>query len=349
MAAITGPRYPTASRCYGDIMLYEVALSDLPPVAHSGDSAHRLVVDFTLLGRPLTYKLYPQCVQEGGQTRVAYYLAFHVQRGHNEFAVGPSQLVQFAGSVERFAVAAANFYGFTHTVTKHEVNLIKIQNQMFAGNVGKALRLLGRSWLDALQDPNWVIQAVLAHGALFGGGKKLPGPKGPAIVSAVEEAQTAGQFARQSGISGTVSVGEYGGADALRGAINVSAMDEVTYSVQSISSVSEPGVPSVAKAAHRELLKQAAETAKASGKKTFLLVGEQANPNFVRHADGLANRVGVPGSGKQLGGGAGHASYRVELVAEKVLAADPAEVLVDIPGRVAVGAAASASGKTKSN
>jgi hypothetical protein len=345
MPAITGPRYPTASRSYGDIMLYEVALSDLPRVAHSGDSAHRLVVDFTLFGRPLTYKLYPQCVEEGGQTRVAYYLAFHAQRGHNEFAIGPARLDQFAGFVERFAVAAANFYGFTHSVTKQEVDLIKIQNQMFAGNIGRALRLLGRSWLDALQDPNWVIQTVLAHGALVGGGKKLPGPKGPAIVTAVEEAQTAGRFARSSGTSGTVAVGEYGGTDALRAAINVSAMDEVTYSVQSISGVSQPGVPSVAKVAHRELLRQAAETAKASGKKTFILVGEQANPNFVRHADGLANRVGVPGSGKQLGGGAGHANYRVELVAEKVLAADQVEVLADMPGRVALAEATAANGK----
>jgi hypothetical protein len=305
-------------------MFYDVAESELPHVDNSGTPDHYMLLDFTIgfagWTKAMQYKIYPQCVNDNGTNKVVYYIAYHQDRGHNEFVVGPGKLDIFAANADQFAVAAGNFYGFTGQVSKHEVNYIKFQNKIFAGELGKALKVLKDSWLDALQDPNWVCQTLLAHAALVGGAKKLPGKKGPAITAAVEEAQRAGAAARLSEASGAVTIGEYGGADALRGSINISSMDDVSYNVQAINTTTEMGAPSVAKAGHREMLRQATETAKKYGKKSFYLVGEQANPNFVRHADGLAKEIGVPSSGKSLGsGGAGYQNYRVELLVDKVL------------------------------
>jgi hypothetical protein len=55
------------------------------------------------------------------------------------------------------------------------------------------------------------------------------------------------------------------------------------------------------KATHRQMLKLAAQQARANGQTTFKMVGRQANQNFQRHADKLARDVGVPNSGKSLG------------------------------------------------
>src|SRR5689334_14287697 len=123
MATITGPRYPTGPTPYADIMFYDVALSDLPRVANSGEPDHYLTLEFSLLGKTLRYKMIPQCVLEPDH-KVLYYIAYHVDRGHNEFAVGPAKLDTFATFVERYAIAAGNFYGFTGSVSKHEVNYI---------------------------------------------------------------------------------------------------------------------------------------------------------------------------------------------------------------------------------
>src|SRR5262249_9055440 len=81
----------------------------------------------------------------------------------------PPKLDDFGTYAERYAIAAANFYGFSGSVTKHEVNLVRFETKLLSGKLGSALHILGQSWLDALQDPNWVAQTILAHGALLGG------------------------------------------------------------------------------------------------------------------------------------------------------------------------------------
>ena len=65
----------------------------------------------------------------------------------------------------------------------------------------------------------------------------------------------------------------------------------------------------------------AADLASQAGRATFTLLGEQANPNFRAHADRLAQRVGVPGSGRITRTMAGaHPDYAVTLDVSKVLA-----------------------------
>ena len=75
-----------------------------------------------------------------------------------------------------------------------------------------------------------------------------------------------------------------------------------------------------ARATHREMIRQSATEAKAQGQSTFTMIGKQANPNFVQHADDLAKQIGVPGSGKVGPTGAGFPDYEVTLDVAKTLA-----------------------------
>jgi hypothetical protein len=75
-----------------------------------------------------------------------------------------------------------------------------------------------------------------------------------------------------------------------------------------------------ARATHREMIRRAAQMAQSSGQKTFKMVGKQANPNFVRHADQLAKEIGVAGSGVQGRPSAGFPDYTVVLDVAKTLA-----------------------------
>src|SRR5262249_22018337 len=96
MATISGPRYPTASAPYNDVTFYDVAESELPHVDNSGTPDYYLKLDFTIsfltLTKAMQYKVYPQCVNENGTNKVVYYIAYHQDRGHNEFVVGPGKL-----------------------------------------------------------------------------------------------------------------------------------------------------------------------------------------------------------------------------------------------------------------
>ena len=67
------------------------------------------------------------------------------------------------------------------------------------------------------------------------------------------------------------------------------------------------------------MIVRAAKEAQRAGRTQFKFRGIQANSNFRAHADALAEEVGVPGSGKDLGGVKGFTSYEVTLDAVKVL------------------------------
>ncbi|HRD66836.1 MAG TPA: hypothetical protein PKY50_11870 [Candidatus Competibacter sp.] len=89
----------------------------------------------------------------------------------------------------------------------------------------------------------------------------------------------------------------------------------VTYRVTAIVLRGEGAAEvALARSAHRAMIRRAAEMAQKIGAKTFKLVGEQANPNFRKHADGLADTIGVPKSGKSASkSGGGYSDYEVTL------------------------------------
>lgn len=94
----------------------------------------------------------------------------------------------------------------------------------------------------------------------------------------------------------------------------------VVYRVDMIFLQGKGAGVATARATHREMIRRAAFAAKSQGQPTFKMVGKQANPNFVRHADQLAKEVGVAGSGKAGRPGAGFPDYEVTLDVAKTLA-----------------------------
>lgn len=96
----------------------------------------------------------------------------------------------------------------------------------------------------------------------------------------------------------------------------------VTYRVSMIVLRGEGSAAEIqlARSAHRALIRRAAEMARKMGFNTFKLVGEQASPHFVKHADGLAEKMGVPKSGKATSKITGaYSDYEVTLRADLVL------------------------------
>lgn len=117
-----------------------------------------------------------------------------------------------------------------------------------------------------------------------------------------------------------VRLGRFGEPGNLFARVD-SAGDGVTYRVTAIVLRGEGSAEvALARSAHRAMIRRAAEMAQKIGAKTFKLVGEQANPNFRKHADGLADTIGVPKSGKSTSkSGGGYSDYEVTLRVDLVL------------------------------
>lgn len=76
-----------------------------------------------------------------------------------------------------------------------------------------------------------------------------------------------------------------------------------------------------ARATHREMIRRAALAARSQNQSTFRMLGKQASPDFVRHANELAERIGVPGSGKAGSPlSPGYPDYEIILDVAKTLA-----------------------------
>ena len=94
----------------------------------------------------------------------------------------------------------------------------------------------------------------------------------------------------------------------------------IVYLVDMIVLEGKGSQVAVARSTHREMIKQAARTAQSNGQQQFKMIGKQANSNFAKHADRVAQEIGVPGSGRRINtGGPGHSDYEVILDVAKAL------------------------------
>ncbi len=112
-----------------------------------------------------------------------------------------------------------------------------------------------------------------------------------------------------------VRLGQYGRPGNLIARVDSPPGEGVTYRVTAIVLRGEASAEvALARSAHRAMIRRAAEMARKIGAKTFKLVGEQANPNFRKHADGLAEQIGIPKSGKVTSNiGGAYGNYEVTL------------------------------------
>jgi hypothetical protein len=122
------------------------------------------------------------------------------------------------------------------------------------------------------------------------------------------------------GITGKIArLSQMGADDCLISSIQTPGK-RVVYRVDAISAMGADAAR--IRAAHRAMLRTAAEEALAAGQTEFTMIGKQANANFRRHADTLAREVGVAQSGRQLSGVPPLNDYEVTLDVAKVLASN---------------------------
>jgi hypothetical protein len=104
--------------------------------------------------------------------------------------------------------------------------------------------------------------------------------------------------------------------------------EEVVYKVKIINfkgakTAAEEEAVALARQTHREMIARAAEEARRRGQRTFTMFGETTSADFQRHADELARKIGVPGSGHRIPGPlSGSPDYEVTLDVAKVLASN---------------------------
>jgi hypothetical protein len=126
-----------------------------------------------------------------------------------------------------------------------------------------------------------------------------------------------------------VTTGAYMRPGSLASIVEVDlAKREVTYRVKSIVFKGEGDAAqiSLARAAHREMIRRTAKKAEENGLTRFKMLGSNAGPDFRLHADNLARTIGVPDSGLVLAGdgGAGWLNYEVTLEVSKIRASNVA-------------------------
>lgn len=104
------------------------------------------------------YKLYPELkMQEDGKEAVLYYTAVNVAEGRAEFIVGPDSLATFTSNPKDFADAALRFFaqGMPNEVSAASG---KVVDAAMREGFGAAFRQLGKAWMTAIKDPEWVVQ-----------------------------------------------------------------------------------------------------------------------------------------------------------------------------------------------
>jgi len=147
---------------------------------------------------------------------------------------------------------------------------------------------------------------------------KKPGGGGKAwAVKPGKSAAAVREYLKLTGNRPIARIGSLQDLDSLNSAVELIG-DEVRYTVKVISAQGEKA--EMIKSAHRAMIVAAAEEAQRLGQKQFIMHGVDAGPEFVRHANQLAQAVGRAGSGKAIPGGLGH--YEVVLDVAKVLASN---------------------------
>jgi hypothetical protein len=173
---IPGPVYPTAPNAWQGGIELEPVPEDLPFTQFSGDREHQLFWTVNLGGKSIVYRLIPQCIGTQENPQVEYYVAYNTYAGRSEFVVSPDKLDNFADYGEVLAIAAANWFTF-NAHTPYMVSSTRVGSRAQRGDFKGALKALGRSWLEALQDPGWWAATLPGMAAMAGPKVEFPPPK----------------------------------------------------------------------------------------------------------------------------------------------------------------------------
>jgi len=188
--------FPIDPQAFDDIVIEAVAKHMLPPSDFvMPDKAVETQI-FLGVGT-VVYRLYPHLRRRGSVPHVVFYIAYNKNNHRTEYVIGPGKMDDFLANGRLLVIAAGNFYGFTGHVADWEVGSWQVGYFALKGDLVGAVRALGRSWVAALQDPNWWMMATMSTGAVF----LKPVPRIPSrALSAIGAAEAeAGESAARAG------------------------------------------------------------------------------------------------------------------------------------------------------
>jgi hypothetical protein len=256
------------------------------------------------------------------------------------FKIPPDQSFAFSSTLQiRYSDGVAIELDIAKDFSSQDLSPLEARNAMAQGNVGRGNRIFPTA-LTPLTTPRlWKIrddafrvqnesEKEFEKLAVVGVAVALTVPAMPA-GAAPDEAVATTKVTRRSvpptevppaPIQGNmVRLGSPGAPGNLFASIQATAQ-EVVYRVDMIVLEGKGPAVATARATHRAMIKRAAQTAQSAGLSEFKMIGKQANENFVRHADKVAQEIGVAGSGKRVGvGSPGFSDYEVILVVTKAL------------------------------
>jgi hypothetical protein len=152
-------RYVPDDNAWQDEGLYPVVEPDLPIHTWTPVEGHIL--------RGI-YRIVPQfSVRNGNEhtKNVMYYLAYNNRAARVEYAFGPNKLDFFLNNVNFYMIAAGNFFLFSKEPPPYVVSSVRVGYLIQRGRLKEAFAVLGKSWLQALQDPNWWMISVTSTAA----------------------------------------------------------------------------------------------------------------------------------------------------------------------------------------
>ncbi len=143
-------RFPVDAQAWEDVELYPIVEDQLP--SHDTFSPSSGTISSGI------YRIHP-LVRNHDDPHVVYYAAYNTRAQRTEYAIGPAYLDFFLSHITLYMIAAGNFFGFSGP-RPYELATGKVISRGIRGDLRGAVRALGTSWLQALQDPNWWIQAL---------------------------------------------------------------------------------------------------------------------------------------------------------------------------------------------
>jgi Holliday junction resolvase-like predicted endonuclease len=158
--SVIGTRLPVDSDPYQGIVLEPIAEElGLPPTVGT-PMGYSLKIEDTVLAISQDYRLYPNC-RNMTTPKATFYTAYNRKAQRTEYVVGPNDVDAFANNLGLYMTAAGNFFGFLGSPSRYEV-ISGTASYLFAiGHFRDGFRMLGRAWLEALQDPNWWMQTLM--------------------------------------------------------------------------------------------------------------------------------------------------------------------------------------------
>lgn len=163
MARLIGNHISFDPKKFRAIVLYDVAVANGLPPALGYQRVFRIATRY--LSIDVQYDLNAMVEMREGKPVCIYYVAYNTLYERPEYCIGPLQVEEFADNVNTYFVAATNFFGVLGHPSKYAIYTAASADAAMRGDITGIVKNFGKSWLAALQDPEWWIGAGIGTGA----------------------------------------------------------------------------------------------------------------------------------------------------------------------------------------